>query len=76
MKMWKDYEFGYCMSLVRTCGNGDVPFFLVRNYLAIQASDAFKVGETAIAEALTAASNHIAANDWNAAYDVLENANV
>jgi hypothetical protein len=76
MKLWKDGEFGYCMSLVRTCGNEDVPHYLVRNYLAIQASDAFKVGETAIAEAITEASNRVACSDWQGAYEAMEKANV
>jgi hypothetical protein len=33
---WKDDEFGYCVELVQTQGNANVPFDAVESYLRVQ----------------------------------------
>jgi hypothetical protein len=43
---WKDYEFGYCLNLIRTQGNADVGRDpkTIASYLRLQASSAFRDG--------------------------------
>jgi hypothetical protein len=58
---WKDYEFGYCLNLIRTRGNTEVGRDpkTIASYLRLQASSAMRDGETEITARLACAATAI-----------------
>jgi hypothetical protein len=58
---WKDYEFGYCLNLIRTKGNANVGHDpkTIASYLRLQASSAFRDRELEITARLCCAATAI-----------------
>ena len=58
---WKDYEFGYCLNLIRTRGNAEVGHDpkTIASYLRLQASSAMRDGEIEITARLACAATAI-----------------
>jgi hypothetical protein len=71
---WKDGEVGYCLGLVRSCGNQSVPRRAVESYLKVQVASATRDGAHAIAADLARAAFYIGQDNWDAAERVLSEA--
>lgn len=76
-EQWKEGEYAYCLHVVRSHGIGLGNPVTVASYLRLQAADALRDGEHAIAQHLSDAAAHIECQnpDWNCAIEILENLN-
>lgn len=52
---WKDNEYGYCLGLLRTNGDRNVPRRSIQSYFQVQISDAKRDARHDVAQALYAA---------------------